>query len=88
MPFGDPVFILSRATAHSPAVVDRVMSASATSSHGRGSRVDYLPRVQGPFAEWSDLTETAPLTPDELLEVRRPVSYQGMPNYIGRMSLP
>lgn len=28
------------------------------------------------------------LSPDDLLEVRRPVSYEGMANYIGRMSLP
>lgn len=101
------------------------MSLSATSSHRRGSRVDYLPRAQGPFAQWSEvidvadgdglsstaasarvnirrreperdrahvqdlsLPEAASLRPDELIEVRRPVSYRGMRNYIGRMSLP
>lgn len=34
------------------------------------------------------LTETAKLLPDDLDEVRRPVSYQGMRNYIGRMAMP
>lgn len=33
-------------------------------------------------------TEITGLTPDDLAEVRRPVSYRGMRNYIGRMSLP
>lgn len=95
-------------------------------SHRRGTRVDYLPRAQGPAAPWPDVipagidpvraaevaavasvvirmdsaTRVKPevhslsvgkareLSLDDLLEVRRPVSYEGMPNYIGRMSLP
>lgn len=35
-----------------------------------------------------DVQRAATLTPDVLAEVRRPVSYQGMRNYIGRMALP
>lgn len=101
------------------------MTASAKGSHRLGSRVDYLPRAQGPAADWAEvrlaadghrlddvvrlarmtvrrrsgvmdgsqvedlsLDEAAALTPDSVLEVRRPVSYRGMLNYIGRMALP
>jgi hypothetical protein len=35
-----------------------------------------------------DVPGAATLTPDVLAEVRRPVSYHGMRNYIGRMALP
>lgn len=35
-----------------------------------------------------DAGDAALLTPDVLAEVRRPLSYEGMSNYIGRMSLP
>lgn len=101
------------------------MGDLVTSSHRRGTRVDFLPRAQGPFADWAEvqraadgegidavlagtrvvarrrdathdrahtqdlsLSEAAKLGPDDLVEVRRPVSYRGMRNYIGRMGLP
>ena len=101
------------------------MTTVTKASHRLGSRVDYLPRLQGPSADWAEvrvaadgerlvdvvrltrvtvrrrsgvmdasrvedlsLDEAAALTPDSLLEVRRPVSYKGMRNYIGRMALP
>lgn len=101
------------------------MSELVRSSHRRGTRVDFLPRAQGPFADWAEvqrsadgdgidavlagarvvarrrdeageqvrtqdlsLAEAATQRPDDLVEVRRPVSYRGMRNYIGRMGLP
>lgn len=100
------------------------MRELVTSSHRRGTRVDFLPRAQGPFADWAEvqraadgeaadavlagtrvvarrrdandrahtqdlsLAEAASLRPDDLGEVRRPVSYRGMRNYIGRTGLP
>ena len=101
------------------------MTAVTKAAHRLGSRVDYLPRTQGPAADWLEvrrasdgdglddlikqtrvtvrrrsrgtdssrvedlpLDEAATLTPDSLMEVRRPVSYKGMRNYIGRMALP
>lgn len=42
----------------------------------------------GTRVEDLSLDEAADLTSDSLLEVRRPVSYAGMSNYIGRMALP
>ncbi|WP_354588561.1 hypothetical protein [Janibacter sp. UYMM211] len=34
------------------------------------------------------MSQCASLVPDDIAEVRRPVSYQGMRNYIGRMTMP
>lgn len=70
------------AAAHDPAVARQVaLSSSVTIREvdqvsGRGRR------------KTCDVQAAAALTPDVLAEVRRPVSYQGMRNYIGRMSLP
>lgn len=58
-----------------------------------GARASVVIRTDSPTRVKPDVhslsvPKARELSPDDLLEVRRPVSYEGMPNYIGRMSLP